>query len=214
MAKYDMMKPHSKVLKILGILREWFFKHKEGMHTEKEAASKVLPHGRNPHGVPGESKLQVLSEAATAGSGGSDGQSANKSKPVLGTWTYDSPNPLPYPSGRFGGEHVSGSADTYGPSRHDTSSNVSSYAAPPSTGMYPTPEGQSIHSDAYNSIFSPNGGADNLDWAAGMDLEQVLDGAFRDFDMSGDLGGWFMGDGVGAYQIPAEGAQSMGNAKW
>ena len=57
--------------------------------------------------------------------------------------------------------------------------------------------------DPYYNAFN---GTDSIDWTAGMNLEQVLDGAFRDFDMSGDLGGWFMGDGVEAYQIPDQGS--------
>lgn len=86
MAKADLSKPLQKPLKILGLLKEWFNKHKDE-DPKKEEHKKPALHGRNIHGSTGESGLQVLSEAATADSA--------QSKPNT-NWTYESPMPIPY----------------------------------------------------------------------------------------------------------------------
>lgn len=221
LAAKDTTSPHYKIIKILAVLREWHYQHKDkdGKSKEDVPASKATPYGRNPHSSGTDSKLQVLSEAATAGHEQSASWNKGKSKglyPPAATpdWTFDSPAMFSQGSKigaanqaahmYMGGGGVSNS-DTPG---QQSLSNVSSYTAPTSTtSMYPQSgdgSGQDYNNDSFGNLLPP--GADDFDWTANMDLEQVLDGAFRDFDMSGDLGGWFMGDGVGVYQIPGEGA--------
>ncbi|KAF2151805.1 hypothetical protein K461DRAFT_257249 [Myriangium duriaei CBS 260.36] len=241
MQRHPSNKPPPKAIRILGMLRDWIQQHKDGDpkdgHSGHPSAGGVnnpknRPFGRNPHGVPsGSSKLQVLSEAATAGqdhSGtashpphlphsqrqGSRAQQTQHTPPInfrdapsLASsegWTFDSPNPFSHAQQRnASGSQTSGRTV-------DTTPN-----ATPGLGFFLQEGGQGKagQNPLYaGDMFGSGGmGGENFDWAAGMDLDQLLDGAFRDLDPSGDLGGWFLGDGAGAYQLPAEGTALGGN---
>lgn len=242
MTRHPTSKPPPKALKILGMLREWIQKHSKSgeplapKEARQQGAHKGRPFGRNLHGVAaGSSKLQVLSEAATAGQSGAtpqqaphgrqgsqgsgsaggyrDGQSTTQT-----SWTFDTPDPF---------------------SHHRNRGNVSSAASSVTTGTSPsmnsqgyfaTPEAQhaqlagknqnGFYPDMFGAATGGSGaGNENYDWTAGMDLDQLLDGAFSHLDASGDLGGWFFGDGVGAYQLPTEGSAPTGgtmgdNGRW
>ncbi|KAF4552780.1 Fungal Zn(2)-Cys(6) binuclear cluster domain-containing protein 8 [Elsinoe fawcettii] len=236
MARFDGNRPHGKAFKILSVLRDWFLKHQEvdkdgvpkAAATTGPSAAKPAPFGRNPHGVvgaaSGNSKLQVLSEAATAGQQGghtspSQGRDlSNAANPANQTWTVDSPTIFNVRQGESA-RHDSQSTAS-GPTAETTPSNTATtprqanvgYAEVVNVNGSMMPKGGSAHGtfgQGFNNFFSPTG-TENLDWTAGMDLDQVLEGAFRDIDASGDLGGWFFGDGVGAYQIPGDGGVSGG----
>ncbi|PSK60329.1 hypothetical protein B9Z65_479 [Elsinoe australis] len=235
MARFDGNRPHGKALKILSVLRDWFLKHKE---TEKDVAksgpsstgAKPTPFGRNPNGLTsnsvGNSKLQVLSEAATAGQGGraSPNQAGrdlgNATHPGSQNWTVDSPTMF---SSNMRYDRKDSQSTTSGQTA-ETTPREQTAATPRQAqvnyidntssggGMMPKGAGSlpGTYGQAFNSFFSPSG-TENLDWTAGMDLDQVLEGAFRDIDASGDLGGWFFGDGVGAYQLPGDVGNVPGN---
>ncbi|PNS15673.1 hypothetical protein CAC42_4125 [Sphaceloma murrayae] len=235
MARFDGNRPHGKALKILSVLREWFLKQKEADKPEAARtsasgshAAKLPPFGRNPHGVSsssaaGNSKLQVLSEAATAGQGGrasptqANRDPNNPANPANQNWTVDSPTIF---NMRDPGRQDSQSTAS-GPTAETTPS--ASVATPRQApmgfpGMSSAPESTAAvaksnlpgtYGQAFNSYFSPAQAGDNFDWATGMDLDQMLQGAFRDIDASGDLGGWFFGDGVGAYQLPGDVGQGQ-----
>ena len=85
MSKHDSYRPHSKIPKILGMLRDWFTSYRDREIEQR----KPSPYGRFPHN---ESKLQVLSEAATAGSGRPPSEVASKSGAPSPRWTFDSPS--------------------------------------------------------------------------------------------------------------------------
>jgi len=219
MSKQDMIKRDSKVFKILGVLRDWFMVHKDGEASVKEKeGTKPVPHGRRLHGNNSDSGLQVLSEAATAGS---QSTADGGGRPSNSDWTFDSPYAAQHKH-RHGRQSNGGSSgpspDTLGSSANtprqnsmasNTTPTYSGYTMPGATAQQDKTQyfnNNNNNVDTFNNMFNSAGGMDNLDWTTGMNLEQVLDGAFRDFDMSGDLGGWFMGDGVGAYQIPDQGS--------
>ena len=223
MVKRDMLRPECKVFKIMGVLRDWFLMHKDGETNMKKEVSKAPPHGKHLHGNKGDSRLQVLSEAATAGS---HSMSDNGSRTVNTDWTFDSPA---YPSQRIRPmQQSNGESSGPSPGTRSSSTNTprqSSMASntTPTYSGYVMPGANTqqdkshlANSNTYNTdpyiSFDSASCTDNLDWTADMNLEQVLDGAFRDFDMSGDLGGWFLGDGVDAYQIPDQGSALQSGA--
>jgi len=217
----DSVRPHRKVLRILGALREWFNALEEGETGQKgmtmqdaAARAEAPPHGRYKHGHGGDSRLQVLSEAATAGAHSPSQQATHPSNQ---NWTYDSASPLVYNNGTGRPSVQSGSSNCSGPPTYGSSSNTTYHYGSASASTQGSSSARYGASGALSdkpqvpqspySFTSPGSGGDNsYDWIAGMDLEQVLGDAFRDFDGSGDLGQWFLGDGVGAYQIPSEGA--------
>lgn len=202
MSKKEVLRPNPKMMMILNLLREWFQTHKAGDAQQKENKEAAQPaFGRHLASNVGDSRLQVLSEAATAGSS----NQANAQQ-----WTYDSPTVLPhqhYPQSKQQNATSNGSTgpspDTYGSSV--TTPTFKNYSLPATSDK--TQAQNNYTNEPFDNFFDPSLGAyDSTDWTAGMGLEQVLDGAFRDFDISGDLGGWFMGDGVSAYQIPDQAA--------
>ncbi|KAF2224744.1 hypothetical protein BDZ85DRAFT_83669 [Elsinoe ampelina] len=238
MARFDGNRPHGKALKILSVLRDWFLKHqdvdKDGIPKATTAATissalnqhKSAPFGRNPNGMSagntaGNSKLQVLSEAATAGQQGRTSPSqrdlSNAANPANQNWTVDSPTIFNIRPGQGGNDNrqenqsIASDPTAGTPSSNPVntpragSMNYPDQSAININGnMMPKNQGNNAtFGGGFNGFFSPTG-AENLDWTAGMDLDQVLQGAFKDIDASGDLGGWFFGDGVGAYQIPGD----------
>ena len=197
--------PPPKAFRILSMLREWLLLRKNGNISAKEAAdaanaklaqqnSENQPH-RNHFGTNcASSKLQVLSEAATAGQR-ANGQytmpqaqsvasSRNDSIPNSNTWTFDSPDSFPRMVKAGSSTHTSDTA--------------------PSTPQLPWLSSNDMSLPSNQGMFRGTGMDENADWMAGMDLDQLLDGAFRGFDASGDMGGFLFGDGVGAYQLPTD----------
>lgn len=236
MQRHPSHKAPPKAVRSLGMLRDWLVKHKDGDPPAKDTVteniqnSKNRPFGRNPHGVPqGSSKLQVLSEAATAGHDhgstlqqfsrhGSQSQQDSPSTNREGSlqesaWTFDSPDPF----GRMGPHASSGRTSDTTP---NATPQMGYYTGGTAGGQQQQPLAQSESGKAHNGFYTdmfgastgmmPSAGESN-DWAAGMDLDQLLNGAFEGFDASGDMGGWFLGDGIGAYQLPADGVAPTGN---
>jgi len=218
MNKKEVLRPNPKMMMILNLLREWFQSHKAGDNQQKETrdGAHTVPYGRHLASNVGDSRLQVLSEAATAGSSGTQGMSQQ--------WPYDSTSAMPYNQSK----HPSASNGSSGPSPDTYGSSVNTprmSATTPTSKGYSAPamnekaqaQNGNYNNESFDNFFDPSFSVDSTDWTAGMGLEQVLDGAFRDFDISGDLGGWFMGDGVSAYQIPDQAANTnndSGASRW
>lgn len=91
----DGQTPHPKIRRILGVLKDWFGKHKESVRkpsSGQQANNTSAEQGQ----FNGQSSLHLLSQVATGNqqSSSAQQQSSNEQR----DWTFDNPSAIPYAS--------------------------------------------------------------------------------------------------------------------
>jgi len=186
-----------KILKILGVLREWFNKHKEGMGSAPQSRAEPMPaqqQGRD-GGQYGQQQtpLHLLSQVATGNQRQQqDGDAARQTD-----WTFNSPMVMDY--------------NRPPPPQHPDSKmpvhaqNAAAAAASSSSATQQQPQ-QTQDTNAYmqtdqqgnwSGMVDPT----NQDYGWGSGFEQAMDIALGGMDglQGGGLDNWFLGDSMAPF---------------
>lgn len=172
-----------KVLRILGVLKEWFDKHKEGIANQQtgglQARKQSIDQGQNSRQTP----LHVLSQAATLNDASSSQQQGPSER---GDWTFDNATPINY-------NNAMNNASMNGPGMPAVSVPYDAQGMP----MQDNP-----------GMFDPANPSDAYGWGSGF--EQAMDIALGGMDglAGGDINNWFLGDSTAPFQFPVEGGMT------
>lgn len=159
MSKEDAWRQHHKVLRILGVLRQWFGTHQsgepprednKGTHANwpiKDVGEEKEEAGARKWPPKNENKLHVLSEAATGGSGAMKQQQQGHQKQDNTSWTFDSPTAIPYP------QRVEPGRPRYKP-HSKSQQNTAPSAFSPSTFASQSGSGESYGSNPPSATFT------------------------------------------------------------
>ena len=192
-AKEEEFRPHPKILRILGVLRDWFLKHKETTAAQQRGEK---PKEDQPHRVKEEATqqtpLHLLSQVAAD----------NQQMQQIGTtarngadWTFNSPGVFTY-------------------SKHPSMNAPETPSFP--AGQQPSIGTQGIYPASYagadmdsSSMMDPT----NPEFGWGTNFEQAMDLALGGMDglHAGGLDNWFLGDSMAPFGFNGE---MTGTQQW
>lgn len=186
-AKEDDDQPSPKILRILGVLRDWFTKHKRSTMGSSG--------GARPLSDPGKTQLQqtplhLLSQAA-AGDRQND-SATDPAAPHQQNWTFANSNVYNYSN----------------PTNNNTvPSAAHSPGVAPVRGVYPT--------DSYTMDQGLAVDPNNHDFGWGSGFEQAMDMALGGMDHLPDAGldNWFLGDSMAPFGFAGD-MSGSGGGPW
>ncbi|WPH01490.1 Hypothetical protein R9X50_00433600 [Acrodontium crateriforme] len=169
-------RPHPKILRILGILREWFSKHKETVDGQKQSKPNSQTHQSRRQS--NQTPLDLLSQVAT-------GTQVDNSRPYSQVdWTFSSPYAIDHSKNNAGlsGSSLPTQEQNYQPTTQSGSFSGQDQLSMDQQGM---------------SMIDPM----NSDYGWGSGFEQAMDIALGSMDgLQGEgLDNWFLGDSVAPF---------------
>lgn len=207
MATDELFRPHSKVLRILNLLRGWFGKHKANVAAQQRGEQPQQHQQQTPaEDHQPQTPLHLLSEVAIGEQQQQQHQPAQANGGAAGSkldqqsqdWTFTSPYVFDMnPKGRG-----NNSTDVLFPVNQQQQQQV--YSTDSSYPMVPSGDAQGAMD------------LSNLDYGWGTNFEQAMDMALGGMDglHAGGLDEWFLGDSMAPFTFTGDNMAVGGNGQW